>query len=326
MKVIITDYIIDPYIERQVFGDSVEIICLNTYNEKQISDEICDADVLMVWHVEITRYTIDRLKKCKAILRIGTGYDNVDWVYARNRGIDVTNVPDYGTEEVADTACSMILSLTRGINRYNEEARQYNRGWQENFTADLQRLSSHNLGIIGLGRIGTATSIRMKAFNMNVGFFDPYLQDGVDKSLGLKRFNTLDEIIEWASVLSIHTPLTIETQSMIDDKFISNCNDNMILINTARGGIVKSLSILHQGLLSGKIGGLGLDVLPEEPPNHDDELISNWIKRNAEISPKIIITPHTAFYSQESWEEMRVKAARNAANIQNGEPLINVIN
>ena len=206
-KIIISDYIKKPDIEYEVLGSDVEIICLSENNERAFPDIIEDADILLVWHARITKYTINRLKKCKAIMRIGTGYDNVDIGYAFKKGIPVTNVPDYGTHEVADTTCSMILALTRGLSTYNHLSKNYESGWQENFIPALKRLDNHKLGIIGMGRIGTAVGLRMKAFNIDVAFYDPYIVEGYEKSLGVKRFRSPNDLLGFASIISIYPGL-----------------------------------------------------------------------------------------------------------------------
>ena len=324
-KIVITDYIEQPDIEYEVLGNDVDIICLCENNEKEFSDIIEDADILMAWHAEITKYTINRLKKCKAIMRIGTGYDNVDIAFAREQGIPVTNVPDYGTHEVADTTCSMILALARGLSMYNHLSKNYKSGWQKNFIPELKRLENHNLGIIGMGRIGTAVGLRMKAFNINVAFYDPYIADGYEKSLGVKRFRSLTDLFSFASIISIHTPLTEETMSMVNQDFINKINPRSILVNTARGKIVESLSVIYEALISGKLSGVGLDVLPVEPPSNDEALIKAWKNPDDPLSSRIIITPHTAFYSETAWHEMRFKTAENAARIIKGQDPLNII-
>jgi C-terminal binding protein len=326
LKIVITDYIKQPNIENDVLGNNVDIICLCEDNEKDFSDIIEDADILMVWHAEITKYTINRLEKCKAIMRIGTGFDNVDIGFARKCGIPVTNVPDYGTHEVADTTCSMILDLARGLSMYNHLSKNYKFGWQENFIPELKRLENHNLGIIGMGRIGTAVGLRMKAFNIDVAFYDPYISDGYEKSLGVKRFRSLAELFSFASIMSIHTPLTEETISMVNKDFIELMNPGSILINTARGQIVESLSVIYDALNSGKLAGVGLDVLPEEPPSEKEPLIKTWKNPVDPLCSRILISPHTAFYSKTAWHEMRFKAAENASRVLSGQDPINIIN
>lgn len=325
-KIVITDYIEQPDIEYDMLGKNVKIICFGENDEQKFSDEIEDADILLVWHAEITKKTINRLKKCKAIMRIGTGYDNIDIALARERGIPVTNVPDYGTHEVADTTCSMILALVRGLSMYNHLSKNYESGWQENFIPELKRLENHKLGIIGMGRIGTAVGLRMKAFNIDVAFHDPYIADGYEKSLGVKRFRSLAELFSFASIISIHTPLTEETMGMVNLDFIEQMNPGSILVNTARGQIVESLSVIYEAFNSGKLAGVGLDVLPEEPPSEDEALIKAWKNPSDPLSSRILITPHTAFYSETAWYEMRFKAAENAYRVLNGQYPLNVIN
>ena len=325
-KIVITDYIENPNIEKEVLGKDVEITCLCEENENYFSDIVNDADILMVWHAGITKYTINRLKKCKVIMRIGTGYDNVDIVFAREQGIPVTNVPDYGTHEVADTTCSMILALARGLSMYNHLSKNYKTGWQENFIPELKRMGNHNLGIIGMGRIGTAVGLRMKAFNIDVAFYDPYVANGYEKSLGVKRFQSLAALSNYASIISIHTPLTDETMSMVNQDFIDRLNHGSTLVNTARGQIVESLSVIYEALISGKLSGVGLDVLPVEPPSNDEALIKAWKNPDDPLSSRIIISPHTAFYSETAWHEMRFKAAENAARIIKGQDPLNIIN
>ena len=325
-KIVITDYIEQPDIEYEVLGNDVDIICLCENNEKEFSDIIEDADILMAWHAEITKYTINRLKKCKAIMRIGSGYDNVDIVFAREQGIPVTNVPDYGTHEVADTTCSMILALARGLSMYNHLSKHYVSGWQENFIPELKRMGNHNLGIIGMGRIGTAVGLRMKAFNIDIAFYDPYVVEGYEKSLGVKRLSSLIDLLSFASIISINTPLNEETINMVNQDFINKMNPGSILINTARGKIVESLSVIYEALDIGKLAGVGLDVLPVEPPSNNELLIKVWKNPDNPLSSKIIITPHTAFYSETAWNEMRFKAAKNACDILSGSEPKNVIN
>ena len=325
-KVIITDYIEKSDIESDVLGKDVDIICLCEENEKEFSDIINDADILMVWHANITKITISRLKKCKAIMRIGTGYDNVDIRFASRKGIPVTNVPDYGTDEVADTTCSMILALTRGLSMYNHISKTYDTGWQENFIPELKRLDNHKLGIIGMGRIGTAVGLRLKAFNIDVAFYDPFISGGYEKSLGVKRFQSLTDLLKFSTIITIHTPLTSKTMGLVNQDFINKLNPGSIFVNTARGQIVESLSIIHKALDTGKLSGVGLDVLPDEPPSEKEALIKAWKNPDNPISSRIIISPHTAFYSMTAWYEMRFKAAENALRVIKGETPMNIIN
>src|SRR5439155_12624045 len=134
---------------------------------------------------------------------------------ARERGIPVANVPDYGTEEVADSAIGMALSLARGIHLYNSRLQHAVGPWSYTQAAPIRRLRGRVFGIIGLGRIGTATAVRAKALGMDVAFYDPHKPDGYDKALGLRRVEKLDELLRQSFVLSLHCPLTAETRHIV---------------------------------------------------------------------------------------------------------------
>ena len=144
------------------------------------------------------------------------GYDNVDCGLARQRGIPVANVPDYGTEDVADTAIGMMLALARGIAYLNSRLRAELGPWSYLQAVPLHRLRGRVFGIVGLGRIGTAAALRAKALGMDVAFYDPYKPDGYDKALGVRRVESFDELLAQAHVLSLHCPLTEETRHMVD--------------------------------------------------------------------------------------------------------------
>jgi len=326
-RVIITDYFNNPDIEQHVFGDQVEVICLNEENEKNFPNTINDADAILVWHAILTEKTFKKIKNCKTIVRYGVGIDNVDFISARNFGINFANTPDYGIHEVADTTCSMITALSRKIFLYNSKCKNYSKGWQENVLNPIKRSTEHNLGIIGAGRIGSAVALRMKAFGMNVAIYDPYVSNGYEKTLGVTRFESLNDILKYSSIISIHAhPLNKETKGMVNEDFVNHMNDATIFINTARGKIVDKLDTLYNGLMSGKLDSVGLDVLPDEPPLNTEKLITAWKDTSNPISSRIIITPHTAFYTPSSWKEMRIKAAQNINRVFKGLKLKNLIN
>jgi phosphoglycerate dehydrogenase-like enzyme len=324
-KVIITDYIDVPDIEQEVLGSDVEVICLNEESEINFPDIIEDADVILVWHSHLTELTFQKLKSCRAIIRYGVGYDGVDFRAAKRNGINFANTPDYGVDEVADTASGMILSLIRKLPEYNLACQSYKSGWQEHTLGSIKRTNEHKLGIIGMGRIGSAVGLRMKAFGMEVAFYDPYIVSGYEKTLGVKRFDSIHDLQSFSSIISVHAPLTDKTKGMINTSFIDHMNDGCIFVNTARGKILDGLDTLYEGLRSGKLAGVGLDVLPDEPPSESESLIIAWKDQVNQLSSRILITPHTAYYSQTAWIEMRQKAAENAGRALSGQPLKNII-
>ena len=318
-KVIITDYFKDSIIEKNILGKNVKIVCLDPKKKNKFRKEIIDADALLVWHAKINKEVIKKLTSCRAIVRYGVGIDNIDINYAKEKKIVCANTPDYGIDEVADTTCGLIISLARKIFFYNLNSKNYKKGWQENVINEnkanpIKRGNQHNLGIIGLGRIGSAVALRMKSFGMNIGFYDPYIERGIEKNLGVKRFDSIGQLISFASIITTNCTLNRETKGIINNKFINKLNNNTILVNTARGAIIDKLDSLFKGLKSGKIGGVGLDVLPEEPPKNQEKLIKAWKNINHSLNSKIIINPHAAYYSSMSIMEMRIKAAESILN------------
>ncbi len=207
--VAIADFITNPDLEQKILGDIADVVALNGFSETEVIDRLENAHAIAVWHnLSLTKPSIERLKCCKLIVRSGVGIDNVDYKFARTRGIPMCNIPDYGTEDVADSAIGMALSLTRGINRQNSQLRAGLGEWLYTQAVPLQRLRGRVFAIVGLGRIGTAVALRLKALGMDVVFYDPFLPDGDDKSLGIRRAESLEELLRQAYIVSLHTPLT----------------------------------------------------------------------------------------------------------------------
>jgi D-3-phosphoglycerate dehydrogenase len=172
-----------------------------------------------------------------------------------------------------------------------------------------------------MGRIGTSVARKMQAFGMSVAFYDPYVARGYEKSIGVKRVEDLKSLQEVSTIISLHCPLTAETKGIVDKTFMANLNPNTILINTARGGLVSNLDVLHDGLISGKISFIGLDVLPVEPAVITEEPLKSWMT-DGEFISRVSITPHTAYYSEEAYGELRLKAANNLVRYFHGlEPI-----
>ena len=255
----------------------------------------------------------------------GVGFDNVDFRFARERGIPVGNVPDYGTEEVADSAIGMMLALTRGIGFFNTRLQRKGGPWSYMQGAPIYRLRGRVFAVVGLGRIGTATALRAKALGMDVAFFDPYKQDGYDKALGVRRVEKLDDLLKQAFVLSVHCPLTPETRHIIDARAISLMPDGSFLVNTARGATVDAAAI-PDAIRSGKLAGAAIDVLPAEPPPADHPLLVAWRDPADPCHDRVILNPHSAFYSEEGLLDMRVKGAQACRRALLGEVLRNVVN
>lgn len=326
-QIFISDFIADSLeIEREILGDIADVTALDAHSEIELVGRIEHADAIMLYHnLAISRSTIERLEQCRLIVRCGVGFDNVDHAYARSRGIDVANVPDYGTEEVADSAIGLMLALTRGINFYNVRMRETPDPWMYSTAGKLFRLRGRTFGILGLGRIGSATAIRAKALGMNVIFYDPIKQDGYDKALGIRRVESLDELLESSFVLSMHCPNTPETKHIINAKTIQKMPTGSYLINTARGAVV-DVTALPNAIASGKLAGAAIDVLVDEPPAPDNPLLAAWRDPSHPAYTRLIINPHSAFYSEEGLADMRIKGSQACRNALLDAPLRNIIN
>ena len=313
-------------IEQSVFGDDAKILTPCAKHSSEIDDMTWSKiDAILAWHeLQYTSDIISKLDRCKAIIRIGVGFDNVDLKAAGDKGILVCNVPDYCTNDVADHTVGLMLDLARGIHLYSESVRD-SMSWDWNIAQELHRLTGATMGIIGLGRIGTATALRAKAFGMNIVFYDPYIHDGYDKVLGVERCEKIYDLLNRSDVVSIHTPLTEETVEMADYTFFKRIKKGAIFINSARGNIV-NIDALTEALQTNQIIGAGLDVLPQEPPDPKHPLIRAWRNRESWISGRLIITPHSAFYNKESYEEMRKKAAEETVRNFNGLSPRNCVN
>ena len=313
-------------VEQDILQDLATVEALDVTSEEQLWGRVEDADAIMVYHtLKVTRATIERLERCKLIVRCGVGYDNVDYVYARSRGIPVANVPDYGNEEVADSAIGMLLALTRGIALQNAVLRPAGAKWRFEHVAPLYRLRGRTFAVLGLGRIGTAAALRAKALGMNVIFYDPYKPDGYDKALGVRRVETLGELLGEAFVLSCHSPLTAETRNIIDAAAIEQMPRGSYLINTSRGGVV-DVAAIPAAIASGRLAGAGIDVLPQEPPPEDHPLLVAWRDPNHPAFTRVILNAHNAFYSEEGLRDMRVKGAEACRRLLLGQPLRNIVN
>lgn len=247
---------------------------------------------LIVQYAPITADVLEALPACRVVGRYGVGLDTIDVRAAAALGIQVVNVPDYCTNEVADHAMGLILSLTRGIVPLD---RGVQRGiWDFRLGGEIRRASTQRLGIVGLGRIGTAVARRALSFGYQVVGSDP-----LDREVPGVVVTSLEELLETSDVVSIHAGLDATTHHLIDEVALRRMRPTAILINTSRGGLVDTLA-LATALKEGRLAGAGLDVLEEEPIASDHPLrgLSN-----------VVLTPHAAFYSAESLEEMKRKVA-----------------
>ena len=273
-------------------GFSLEVAQCRTADEVIEAATRSGALGLIVQYAPINAAVLRALPACRVVGRYGVGLDTIDVATATQLGIRVVNVPDYCTDEVADHALGLILALTRGIVALD---RGVQRGtWDFRLAGRVRRPSSQRLGVVGLGRIGTALARRAEALGYDVVGADP--QGARDSGVRLVELETL---LATSDVVSIHAPLDPSTRHLIDARTLALMRPTAILVNTSRGGLVDH-DALVDALRDGRLAGAGLDVLEHEPIPADDPLIG---------LPNVVLTPHAAFYSEESLIEMKRKVS-----------------
>ncbi|MFC1713156.1 C-terminal binding protein [Candidatus Poribacteria bacterium] len=264
-----------------------------------------DADGLIVQHAQITRRVIENLEKCRIIARYGVGFDNVDTVAATERGIMVSNVPDYCIDEVSSHAIALLMQCCRKIVLLSNTIKAGR--WTYKIAEPVYKLMGQNLGIVGLGRIGSAAARKGLGLGLNVQAYDPYLSE-TDLDV---EFVDFDRLLQTSDFISLHAPLTDETYHMFGENEFRKMKKSAFLINTARGPVVDGPA-LCEALETGEIAGAGVDVMEPEPIPQDDPLLK---------LENFIITPHIAWYSEESQKLLQRETARAVvAVLKGGKP------
>jgi lactate dehydrogenase-like 2-hydroxyacid dehydrogenase len=316
----------DGDVERPMFAGRSGV-ALSIFHERPDGESVVPAetfancDALVIYHkVRIDDRLLDLAPRCRLVVRAGVGLNNIDLKACAARGIPVCNVPHYGTHEVADHTIALLLTLVRGTAAYSERLRADPvRGWRFEGAAPVRRIWGSVLGIAGLGRIGAAVAERAAAFGMKIVHF------GGRGHAGFERVHSLEELYARSDVLSLHLPLMESTRGLIDARAIALMKPGMILINTARGALIDTAAVC-EGLQSGKLAGVGLDVLPVEPPDPNDPLISAWKTGEDWIRGKVIVTPHAAFFSEAGFVDLRRSSMETALAFLRDGTLLNCVN
>ncbi len=273
--------------------------------EEDVAEACRDADGILVTFAPVGRRALAGMPRCRIIVRTGVGYDTLDVAAATERKVMVANVPDYCISEVADHALALLLCLWRRIGELDARVRA--QGWTTPLRP-VRRLEGRVLGIIGLGRIGQAVAARARGFGLRIIACDPYVPADVFSALGVESVG-LEGLLRSADIVTLHTPLTHETQGLIRKDTLRQMKPTALLLNTSRGGVVV-IEDLVEALREGWIAGAGLDVFKDEPLPRDHAI---------RTLPHVLLTPHAAWYSEESERELRRRAARTAVQALRGE-------
>jgi phosphoglycerate dehydrogenase-like enzyme len=311
--------------ERRIFGPGTSVIMRDVASLAELSDEDCAAaDGLMIFRFWLGEADFARFPKLRAVVRMGVGYDRIDRPVAAKRGVTVCNVPDYGTTEVADHAISLAVALSRGLIHHHERQRSATPDWSVIKDPAIRRFGSTIFGILGLGRIGTAVALRAKALGFHVIFYDPNLPNGAELAVGIARAPSLSALLTQSNILSVHTPLTRDTAGMLGAAEFAALPRGAVLVNTARGGTM-DFDALEQALRSGHLSAAGLDVMPQEPPTEPlPSLLRAYRSRDPALEGRLIVTPHSAFWTPDAEWDIRIKSAETMAAALGNQP-VNVI-
>ncbi len=310
-KVLLTDYAWpDLDIERKELAKAdAELIVAPSQDVGILSALAAQADAIMTNWAKVPAAVIESAPRCQIVARLGIGLDNIDVATCTARRIPVTNVPDYCLIEVAEHALALLLSLSRKVALYHYETMQGR--YDLKAGPVLRRMEGQTLGIVGYGNIGSTFAKKAQALGLRILATSrrPREVPGV-------RFCSLDDLLAQSDYVSLHMPLTPETRQIIAAPQLARMKPTAYLINTARGGLIDHAA-LAQALAAGQLAGAGLDVQDPEPPD---------LKQAPWNDPRVVVTPHAAFVSQESLENLRVRTARQvAARLQGGRPE-NVVN
>lgn len=311
--VLMTDYAwpsVEP--ERKVLAEiGAELILAETGTERELIDLAPQADGILTTWANVPASVIKAAQRCKVISRCGIGLDNIDVDTATALGILVTNVPAYCIDEVADHAMALLLACARKVVTLNRHIKN----WDRDVGPPMHRIRGQKLGIIGFGKIGKTVAPKARAFGLEVIVHDPYISPEASQSHEVTPV-ALPELLAESDFITIHAPLTHETQGMLGENEFRQMKSTAYIINTARGGIIDTVA-LHKALAEGWITGAGLDVLSQEPPSADDPLVD---------LENVILTPHAAFLSEESVYDLEVTAATEVTMVLTGRMPESVVN
>jgi D-3-phosphoglycerate dehydrogenase / 2-oxoglutarate reductase len=312
--VAITDYDFgEVEVERRIVeGAGFGLAALQCRSEDELVESAADAVALLTQYARVGARAIAGLPGLRHIARYGTGVDIVDVDAATAAGVLVTNVPaDYCLREVADHALAMVLYFARRLRAYDEATHAGTWAWQA--AAPIHGLHGARLGIVGLGTIGRAIARRATCFDLDVVAFDPFLSAEQARSSGATMVD-FDTLLGTSDYVVIQAPLTGSTRALFGPAAIGRMKRGAVLVNTARGPIVDSAA-LYDALRSGHLAGAALDDLPEEPAK-----ARGWVPDNPLFTlPNCLITPHVAYYSEESMRYARRFAAEEVVRVLRGE-------
>jgi D-3-phosphoglycerate dehydrogenase len=317
VRIVITDYRFPDVDQerRAVEAAGGTLVTGQGVNEEQVAELCRDADGVLNARAPVTRRAIFAMERCRIIVRYGIGVDTIDVAAATERGIQVANVPDYCLDEVSDHALALLLMLSRQMIPAIALARED--AWPVAKMPPLQRLRGQTCGLVGCGRIGSLLAGKVKQLGMSAIIHDPYLSDERAREMGAERVS-FDELLIRADFISLHAPLTDETRHLFGVAAFAKMKKTASIINTARGGLIDESALLA-ALDAGEIFGAGLDVM-------ESETGVTPVRVALVHHPKMIVTAHTAWLSQQARATLQLRAVEQVLACLKGETPYGLVN
>jgi len=304
-------------LEREILKPAdaqVVVVTEDSMTEDDVINAARDADAIFVREAPITARVLKSFERCKIVARYGVGLDNIDLETARQLKIYVSNVPEYGTEDVSDHAVALLMGCVRSLLVRDQNLRNGN--FEFDICDEIFRTTDKTLGLLGYGKIGQAFHRKWQGFLPNkVLVYDPYVDTEFINANGAEKVE-LDKLLHESDFISIHAPLTPETKHIINTAALKKMKNTAILVNTARGALIDTYA-LAKALQEGEILRAGLDVFEKEPIPGDHPLVS---------MSSVILTSHVAWYSRESTEDLQGGAAKEILRVLSGKPPVNWVN
>jgi len=307
MKIAITDCSWNSIdVEKKYLPKDAQVDGYQLTTEDEIIEKCSDVAAILSEYAPITRKVMQALKNLKIVSNTAIGYNNIDVEAAKELGIKVANVPGYCAYEVADHAMALILATLRNVVVYERLVRK--QIWDITKAPIVRRLAGQTLGLAGFGNIPQFVAKRAKGFEFEILAYDPYVPQSKADQFGVKMVS-IEELLEKSDIISCHMPLLPATKDFFNAEKFAMMKKKPVFVNTSRGGLVNE-DDLCAALKSGQVGYAALDVMAKEPPVFSDEIFK---------LENVILTPHSAFYSEESLEEVRRRSAQNVTGFFSGD-------
>jgi D-3-phosphoglycerate dehydrogenase len=320
-KVVLSSVLIDdPTYERKLIEDAgLNLVFIPNSDQERFLKEVVDTDAVITADKPITKEIIDSMKNCKVIVRQGIGYDTIDLISSKEKGIAVCNIPDYSIEEVSDFTLALMLTILRHTNVYDQHTRKGIWDIQSVHTVSgfpaMRRFSTQTLGIFGFGRIAKLVAKKAKPFGFKIIATDPYVDPKIAEDMDVQLVD-FDTVVRESDIMSINTPLTSETRHQFNIEVFKKMKPTAFIVNTGRGPLIKE-DDLYEALKNKIIAGAAIDVTETEPLPVDNKLFT---------LDNLIISPHAAFFTSDSLEELRRRACEEVIRVLSGQEPENRVN